>query len=142
MGSKRTLERDRLCWLGASALTRLRVPGWREYHQGRLANLSAHPHRQALAFLTLQRLPTGKFPSSTSGQLPDGCSLREGAARAWYVPDIVLLKLGLKCKYIPKAGGLELSPNCVIQASRLSNLRLFTLPASSTDPLFAKISSG
>ena len=46
------------------------------------------------------------------------------------MPDILLIKLSLECKYIPKAGGLELSPNRVLQASCLGNLLLFMLPAS------------
>lgn len=63
----------------------------------------------------------------------------EGAARAWYMPDSILSKSGLKSKYVFKGDVLELSPYSVIYASCLSNLPLFTLPASYTDPLCADL---
>lgn len=64
-----------------------------------------------------------------------------GSSQGSVHTDIILFELGLKCKYIQKGGGLELSPICVIRASYLSNLSLFTLPATCTGALHANISS-
>lgn len=62
-------------------------------------------------------------------RLPEGCSWWEGEARPGYVPGIILFRLGLKCKCIPEAGGLEFSPEVIFQASFLSNLPLTTSPS-------------
>lgn len=142
MGSELTLGRDQLCSLSISALTLLGVPGppstrstWKPLP---LLSLTSP------GFVTLERLVwilTSKFWPSTLQWLPEGCSWWEGEARPGYVAGIILFRLGLKCKCIPKAGGLEFSPEDVLQASFLSNLPPVTSPSPSPIP-FASSAQG
>lgn len=84
-------------------------------------------------------IPTSKFWPSTLRWLPEGYPWQEGEARPGYVPGIILFRLSLEFKCIPKAGGWEFSPEDVIQASFLSNLPCITSPSPSPDPLHAQL---
>lgn len=87
-------------------------------------------------------IPTNRFWPSALRKLPEGGSRWEGEARPGYVPGIILFSLGLECKGIPEAGGLECSPEDIFQPSFLSNLPPAMSPSPSPDPLFACSAQG